>query len=116
MTDAIDRDLERLFDREIMPLAARLKGEGIRFMETQLEKEALTYFVSRTNVEMTKANFESGGCTSPDGVEADLLRLWNRGKNDSLAGLAPEMARLARSLRQVEEETGDVSNFIYVMY
>jgi len=116
MTDRADKDIDRLFSEELLPLASRLKSEGAKLLETQWEKDASSYFVRRQRVAMTRSDFETGGCASPDAIEADLARLWNRGNDSSLATLAPGMARLARTLRQAEEQTGDVSNFIYVMY
>ena len=116
MTERSDSDIDRLFSGELLPLAARLKNEGVKLLETRLEKGASSYFVRRPSIGMTKGDFETGGCSSPDTLEADLARLWARGNDGSLAILAPGIARLARSLRLVEEESGDVSNFIYVMY
>lgn len=116
MTEKIDRDIDRLFSDELLPLAARLKGENVRLLETRLEQGAASYFVRRPKTVMAKSDFESGGCATPEGVEADLAGLWSRGDGKPLAALAPGIAQLARALRQVQEESGDVSNFIYVMY
>lgn len=116
MTEKCDKDIDRLYSEELLPLAARLKSGSVKLLETQLEKNASSYFVRRENAGMRKVDFEKGGCASPDNVEADLANLWNRGNDGSLTTLAPGMAALARTLRQVEEQAGDVSNFIYVMY
>jgi hypothetical protein len=116
MTEKIDRDIDQMFSEELLPLAARLKREGVKFLDAQPEKDAASYFVRRAKIGMARIDFESGGCASPATVEADLARLWNRGNDGSLATLAPGMATLARTLRQVQAETADVSNFIYVMY
>jgi hypothetical protein len=116
VTEKIDREIDRFFSDELLPLAARLKGESVRFLETRLEQGAASYFVRRPQSAMARIDFESGGCTSPDGVEADLAGLWSRGDGKPLAVMAPGIAQLARTLRQVEVESGDVSNFVYVMY
>jgi len=116
MTDKPERDIDRLFDNELLPLAARLKERGVRLLETRLESGATTYFVRRPKVSMAIADFEVGGCTSPDAVRTDLERLWAGGDDPSLATLARGMARLAGALWESEHESGDISNFIYVMY
>lgn len=116
MTEKIDRDIDRLFSEELLPLAARLKGGDARLLESQLQKGAASYFVKRPKTSMAKGDFETGGCASPEAAQADLAAAWSGGDTPALAALAPGMARLARNLRQVEEESGEVSNFIYVMY
>lgn len=116
MTEKIDKDIDRLFGDELLPLAARLTGGSFKFLETRMDQGAGSYFVRRPKAAMAKGDFETGGCSSPDTVEADLVRLWNRGDAKPLSSLAPGMARLARNLRQVEEESGEVSSFVYVMY
>lgn len=116
MTEKIDREIDRLFSEKLLPLAARLKSENVRLLETQLEKGAPSYFVRRPKAAMAKSDFESGGCSSPDRAEAELAGLWAGDGDKALSTLAPAVAQLARSLRQVQEESGDVSNFIYVMY
>jgi len=116
MIDNSDRDIDRLFSEELLPLASRLKSDGVQLLETRLKEGASSYFIRREHVGMTKSDFETGGCASPDNLEADLARLWNRGSDPSLATLAPAMAKLARTLRQVQDQGSDVSSFIYVMY
>ncbi len=116
MTEDLDRDIDRLFDEQLLPLSRRLKGEGVTFLETRLDKDAPSYFVRRTSTEMKKGDFEKGGCSTPQAVEADFADVWGGGDVRLLANLAPAMAGLARSLRHVEEESVDVSEFIYVMY
>jgi hypothetical protein len=65
---------------------------------------------------MSKADFESGGCLSPETVEADLQALWQDESSTGLDALSPGMAALAKDLRKVSKDESDVSNFIYVMF
>jgi len=117
MTEKFEKDIDRLFSEEVLPLAARLKSENVKLLETALETNATSYFVKRAKVRMAKADFEIGGCASPDTVEGELTRLWNHANDGSLTTLAPGVARLARVLHEVlQEESADISHFIYVMY
>lgn len=116
MTDKIDKEIDRLFTQELLPLAARAKGSGTELLQTRLASETPSYYVRRRRPSMSKKDFEVGGCTSPATVERDLQALWADDPEIGLAALAPPMAKLALALREVEEEADDVSNFIYVMY
>ena len=116
MTDKIDKEIDRLFTQELLPLAARAKTGGIELLQTRLAAEMPSYYVKRLRPSMSKEDFELGGCTSPSTVVRDLEALWKDDREIGLAGLAPAMARLAAALRDVEKEADDVSNFIYVMY
>jgi len=116
MTDALDREIDQLFGNGLLPLAARLKREGTEFLEVQLQGDVQSYFARRARAAMSRADFETGGCLSLGTVEADLVRLWSGPDDRLLAALAPGMAKLARSLRLAQEETADVSHFVYVMY
>ena len=117
MTEKFEKEMDRLFSEEILPLAARLKSRNVKLLDTTLNKNGSSYFVKRVKVRMTKIDFETGGCASPDTVEGDLTNLWNRADDGSLAALAPGVAKLARISHDIlQQETGEISHFIYVMY
>lgn len=116
MTDKIDKEIDRLFGQELLPLAAQAKARGVELLQARLDGESQSYYVRRGQLSMSKEDFEVGGCASPATVQRDLETLWNDGREIGLASLAPAMAGLATALRGVEKEADDVSNFIYVMY
>jgi hypothetical protein len=116
MTDPLDKETDRLFDEGLLPLAKALRAKGVTFLEARLSKDASTYFVARPRRSMARADFETGGCASPETVESDLVRLWSNERDSALARLAPRMAKLARALRRVEDDAGEVSTAIFVMY
>jgi hypothetical protein len=116
MTEKSEREIDRFFDDELLPLASRLKGKGVVFLETRLDSGVPSYFSRRPKVTMAKADFEWGGCASAQTVKADLQTLGSGGDASSLATLAPGVARLAGKLRASEQESSDVSSFVYVMY
>ncbi len=110
------KDQDQFFDRELMPLASRLKSEGVVFLETARADGATSYYVQRPASAMDRAAFEWGGVDSADQLEAALARLWQDPASKPLAGLAPSLAKLALALYQVEDQPGEVSSFVYVMY
>jgi hypothetical protein len=116
MTDKFDVEIDRFFDRELMPLAEQAKAKGLRLLQTQRGPDVPSYYVRREHPSMSTADFDSGGCRSVNSVEQDLRNLWESDREIGLAKLAPSLAKLARDLRAVEKEADDVSNFIYVMY
>jgi hypothetical protein len=116
MTDSLDLQIDRVFGDALLPLGVRMRQAGARLLETELAQDAPSYFVKRQRVSMSKADFESGGCKSPQSVATDLARLWDRPGDYPLMALAPAMAKLARSLRPAQEEAGDISQFVYAMY
>jgi hypothetical protein len=65
---------------------------------------------------MVPADFEWGGATSAEQLEVALRRLWSAPQDAPLSQLAPAVARLAARLRHTATESGDVSEFVYVMY
>ena len=116
MTDRIDKEIDRLFSQELVPLGARAKAGGIELLETRHDAGMPSYYVKRPRPSMAKEDFEIGGCVSPSTVARDLEALWKDDRDIGLVGLVPALARLAAALRDVEKESDDVSNFIYVMY
>lgn len=108
--------IDRFFDRELMPLARELKSRGVSFLETSPMPQAPSYYVSRMLPEMRPEDFEWGGADSPNHLEGALVEMWKDPNWQPLAALAPSMARLAQRLRRVEDQPGEVSEFVYVMY
>ena len=116
MTDKLDTQIDAFFRERLLPLATKAKSTGARFLETGFERDAPTYYVERSRTTMSKADFEWGGCVSPETVEADLRALWKGESATGLETLSAPMAALAKDLRKVGKDESDVSNFIYVMF
>ncbi len=116
MTDKLDSQIDRFFVEQMLPLSRKAKSTGVRFLETDLDPDARTYYVDRARTTMSKADFETGGCTSPDQIEADLRALWQDQGIMGLNTLCPGMATLAKDLRAVGKDESGVSSFIYVMF
>ena len=116
MTDKVDREIDRFFDAEILPLSAHSRRGNESLLATDMLDSDSSYFVRRTHTQMGKADFESGGCASPESAEADLVRACERSGAAYMVALAPHIATLARSLREVQQESSEVSEFVYAMY
>ena len=106
----------RFFDRELMPLARELRTMGVTFLEASQAPEAPSYYVNRTLRAMGPEAFEWGGADSMEQLEAALVQMWQKPAWQPLAVLAPSIARLAQLLYRVDDQPGEVSKFVYVMY
>lgn len=121
MTDSrrdakLQKDLDEFFDRELMPLARSLKSRGTELLDTARANGAATYYVRRELRAMGPEAFEWGSAESPEELAAALRRLWQDPASQPLCALAPSLGRLARQLYTVEDQPGEVSSFVYVMY
>ncbi len=75
-----------------------------------------SYYVERENRTMTPEQFEVAGLESPQRLGPALGEFWKKRRMPELAALAAGLSQLAGDLREVEEETDEVSPFIYVMF
>ncbi|SAK46359.1 hypothetical protein [Caballeronia ptereochthonis] len=100
MTDA---DLNQFFASQL----ANLKPEVQGFIPTQLDANCESYL---------QDVFEPAPVVSQDDMITSLVGIWKREGLDSLAALEPEFRRIAKALRATDQETQQVSNFIYAMY
>src|SRR5689334_9056397 len=96
VTDKLDTQIDAFFRERLLPLATKAKSTGARFLETGFERDAATYYVERSRTTMSKADFEWGGCLSPETVEGDLRTLWRGEGGMGLDTLSAPMAALAK--------------------
>jgi len=104
------------FDKELMPLAAKLKGAGRPMFPTGAEAAAQTYFKTRTRTTMSREDFVVHGTESPEAFAQAMQSYWQRSRVPEMAALAPTMGKLAGQLRGEPEKDEEVSPFIYVMF
>jgi hypothetical protein len=104
------------FGEELMPLAAKLKGAGRPMFPTGADAAASTYFKTRTNTAMSRADFVVHGTESPEAFVQAMQAYWERSLLPEMAVLAPTMAKLAVQLRGAPEKNDEVSPFMYVMF
>lgn len=98
-----DADLNQLFASKL----AELKPEVQGFIPTQFDANCESYL---------QDVFEPEPIVSQDDMITSLAEIWKRQGLDSLAALEPEFRRIAKELRATDQETQQVSNFIYAMY
>jgi hypothetical protein len=119
MTDKpgkFDRDVSRFFAEELLPLAQRLKADGVKLMDPGPQPGATSYYNRRHQPSMTRADFEQGGLSTPQRAEAEMRAAWSKAIGHPLAPLVPGVARLACELRQRHVQSSEVSAFVYAMY
>jgi hypothetical protein len=101
----------RIFDRRIAPLAGRLRDRGVRFFPMGPEADAESWYVRPARGELEFVELDG-----PDACEKALRELWQRQDMPELDALAGELIDLARRLEIREEDAGEISPFVYVMY
>jgi hypothetical protein len=108
--------LRIFFNKELMPLARKLKDAGRPMFPTGAEPGAVTYFKTRARTAMSREDFALPGVDSPAAFAGAMKAHWERSKLPEMAALAPTMGKLAEILRGEPEKDEEVSPFIYVMF
>jgi hypothetical protein len=98
-----DADLNQFFASKLAPLQPEVQG----FIPTQFDAGCESYL---------QDVFEPEPIVRQDDMITALTEIWKRQGLDSLAALEPEFRRIAEALRATDQETQQVSNFIYAMY
>jgi hypothetical protein len=110
MSSTDDARLLRFFRDRIVPAAEQLRERGCSFFAQGPDPEASTWWESGSEEEPALIEFDA----------ADAARILNaRWMSDGvpeLAALAVPLLELAEELRATQEESGEVSPYVYVMY
>ncbi len=109
-------DVKKFFSKEVLPLSKKMTAEGKAFFPTGFEPDEQSYYIKRQKTTMAKEDFEVAGCDSFEAFEKALAAMWRSQGYPELAALAPGLAGLSKALYSAEEQTGEVSPFIYVMF
>jgi len=102
--------LRRLFRTGLAPAAEALRARGVRFFAPGPEPGRESWYEPGPTGEPELVELE------PDAFEAALRRRWEGEGLPELAGLAAELMRLARQAEIGEQESAEISPFVYVMY
>ncbi len=103
------RRLEKFYDRHLASLAERLAARGAELIPGGPD-EAESWYEPPPERMGDLAEFEFENC-------AEIMRgWWSAGEFPELAELAGPLAELAVEMEVGEEESDDVSPFVYVMY
>ncbi|BAN25450.1 hypothetical protein [Caballeronia insecticola] len=98
-----DADLNQFFASKL----ANLKPDVQGFIPTQFDSNCESYL---------QDVFEPEPIVSQEDMISSLVEIWQRQGLDALAALEPDFRRIAQALRATDQETQQVSNFIYAMY
>ncbi|HKG14197.1 MAG TPA: hypothetical protein VKB12_12800 [Pyrinomonadaceae bacterium] len=113
---AKDRSAVAFFREVLVPLAQAGRESGREFFALRPDEAAESYYVEPTKSAMRPEDFELRACESIQDFVRELAALWSSEGREDLAAMAPRLAALASELREDEEQTDDVSPFMYVMF
>jgi hypothetical protein len=115
--DKVKDESAAAFFREVLvPVALGERESGREFFALRPEGEAESYYVEPTRREMRPEDFELRAADSVEDFVRELAALWSSEGREELAAMAPRLAALASDVREDEEQSGDVSPFMYVMF
>lgn len=116
MTSAADKQLRQFFQKHLLKVSVEFEKRGKKLLPPNPDPDQSSYYVVRQHKVMSQADFEQGGCATPQELEAGLRTLWERQGLPELEGLAAKIAKLAAELRPTQEQADSVDPFVYVMY
>lgn len=109
--------VDQFFFEVLVPLAKTLhEKNALNFFHKKPDPAKETYFIRRKKGTMTPEDFEVDGCNSPEDLKKALVRLWSAEGRTELSMMADAIATLAKSIHHAEEQSSEVSPFIYVMF
>ena len=110
MSSTDDARLRRFFRDRIVPAAEQLRERGCSFFAEGPDPEASTWWESGSEEEPALIEFEA------DDAARILHARWTSDGVPELADLAAPLLELAEELKTTQEESGEVSPYVYVMY
>ena len=108
--------IQNFFDQELMLLAKELKQQRDIIPWVPLDANATTYYKTRKKTRMSKQDFEIGGHSTLETFAADLTAFWENNDDSKICKLIPSLTELANELYFVEDESEELSPYIYVMF
>lgn len=106
----------QFFERRLMPAARALRARGREPFPRSFDPAATTYYERRAKTTMERADFELPSIDSPEALALALGRFWDERSAPELARLAPDLADLAAEVRADDDQSDEVSPFIYQMF
>lgn len=108
--------IQLFFEQELIPLAAEIKKQQDIIPWISLDTGASTYYKTRQKTSMSKLDFEIGGHSTLETFAADLAAFWNNNDDSKLSELVPSLAKLANELHVAEDQSEEISPYVYVMF
>ena len=111
-----DESAAAFFREVLVPVALREREAGREFFALRPEEAVESYYVEPTKRAMRPEDFELRAADSVEDFVRELAALWSSEGREELAATAPRLAALAAEVREDEEQSDDVSPFMYVMF
>jgi hypothetical protein len=111
-----DRSALDFFREVLVPVALSERARGREYFALRPDASSESYYVEPTKREMQPADFELRASESIEAFVRELAALWSSEGREDLAAMAPRLTSLAYELREDEEQSDDVSPFMYVMF
>lgn len=108
--------ISKVFSEQLLPLAAQIKANKKDFFEKHGDPSRKTYYVQREQRTVNRDSFAPIGCETEGELSSALAKLWESQGYPELILLAQSFATLAVACRSDEEQSEEVSPFIYVMF
>jgi len=106
-----DARIDAFFRERLVPAAEALRARGASFFALRPEDRADSFY--EPCVHASESELQE---LEADQIAAALVERWTRQGLPELAGLVEPMMTLAREVGPREDESGEVSPFIYVMF
>ncbi len=103
------RLLKDFWEQRLVPAAEKLRARGVRFFELAPDPAVASYYTA-PNADEIFFTIE------PEQCEAQLGEMWRQQDLPELAALSGALVALAGPLAPKEDDRGDISPFIYVMF
>lgn len=103
-------------EKVFRPAAEQVAKEGRSFFAHAPDSAATSYYTRRERTSMRREDFETPSFRTAEAFAEELAAMWRSQGLASLCTVTPAMAALAKQLQQVEEQSDEVSPFVYVMF
>ena len=105
-----DARLEEFFERQLVPIAEKLRANDIQVLALEFSDNESSWYVPHIDEGPEVFSFDV------DQLEQELRDLWRDQQDAVLLELKKSLADLARDLYRESEDDDDVSPFVYVMF
>lgn len=110
MSSTDEKRIRRFYRQHLVPAAEQLRARGVSFFPLGPEPGQGTWYASAPTDEPEFTEVEADQC------ERELRESWEAQGLPELAALAVRLMELAGELEMDEEQSAEVSPFVYVMY
>lgn len=108
-----------LFDDVLMPMAERMRANGVRPFSVKPDVTRLSYYARRSSCSMTHDDFTASSCIDVDDFERRLAARWETLGRHDLVREVPRIAAVADAAHAafaLDKQDAEVSPYIYVMF